>query len=138
MICPDCQWDIGLHFSSDGAPLGCPAISRALGTREQLLRVCVRIGHGKNYQRKDTAEDSARWSMRAGHVLVTMPDCREGDQVLVWDLDTSEQWWGDAKMHFRRTTRATTEQRLNAQEEIEHRLGQKTRLVLSCFTKAER
>ena len=107
--CTDCGYAIAAHFDKhDGRFFGCPW--RPLqGAVSKHPRVSLRRG--------------IRGS-RKGHVIVTWCDCvDDAGAVLLWDLETDEQWIGDSRQHTQGTRALKGIELERARERVEGLAG---------------
>lgn len=131
--CPDCGLAVSLHFrvergdsrrSDTGQFLGCPASIRTLAQGDSrprvTLRVCTRGTRG------------GLTSNRKGHVLVAWADYQTAaGEILIWDLETGDQWMGSAEEHTRSSRRLTGPELERAQTRVEDVSGGPVQVIVT-------
>lgn len=136
-LCSDCGQPIAIHFDARGAPRGCPVlVLRSLRGLAERPRVTLRAGLYDGPKGGVIVPDRVPWYGRKDHLLCAFADTADADGVLlIWDVDTDEQFWGGNDLHFLCSRRLPAHERERAQTKTENRLGEKVRVVLSAFAK---
>jgi hypothetical protein len=128
--CTDCHYSLALHFRKGTGPrageyLGCPLqVSARLGLSETYPRVSFRID-----TRRGDRYDSGQVDRR-GHVIVCWADYQDEDGgIMLWDLDTGDQWVGDLELFTDRSKRPPRGVIERAKEQTEDLIGGPVRVV---------